>query len=104
MVVVVIAIVGVLVAIPAIYWTGRQLVTAGKGSFLKERNAELADAVDQMGKQIDRDRAECDRRIALQDAKILKLEGRLEALTREWARELAAAMKDNGWTPPKEAA
>lgn len=77
------------------------LLTAGRGSFLKERNEELAGALDQMRAQRDDDREECRRELAEQRDQINQLRGEVAAHRVQYAEVIATAviatLEKSGW-------
>lgn len=83
------AIAGVLAGSLAAVWVVIQLVTAGKGSFLKERNDELATALEQMRLQRDDDRRECQEEIDKLRDQVNEMRGELNAHRVEYARVIA---------------
>ncbi len=82
--------VGAVAAALAGAWVVVQLVTAGRGSFLKERNEELARALEQMRAQRDDDRRECAEQIDKLRADVNRLRGELSAHRIDYARVIAA--------------
>jgi TolA-binding protein len=77
------------------------LTTAGKGSFLKERNEELANALDQMRAQRDDDRHECRDEIGQLRDQCNQLRGEVGVLRGQQAKVIAEAviraLEASGW-------
>ncbi len=82
--------VGAVAAALAAAWVVVQLVTAGRGSFLKERNEELARALEQIRAQRDDDRRECEEQIEKLRGDVNRLRGELAAHRVDYARVIAA--------------
>lgn len=94
-------ILGALAAIAGATWVVVQLVTAGKGSFLKERNEELAGAYEQVQAQRDNERADAQRQITELRDLVNQLKGEVAAHRVEYARviakEVVSALRRDGW-------
>lgn len=80
----------VLVAIVGGAYLIVQLFTAGRGAFLKERNEELASALEQVRQQRNDDRAECQREVSDLRDQLNEVKGELSSYRREYAKTIAA--------------
>ncbi len=93
--------VGAAAAVIAAAWVVIQLVTAGRGSFLKERNEELASAYEQVQTQRDNERDDCQRQIAELRDLVNQLKGEVQAHRVQYAQVIATAvvgaLQRDGW-------
>lgn len=77
-----------------------QLATAGRGSFLKERNEELAGALEQVRQQRNDDRAEYQKEVGELRDQLNQMRGELASYRREYAKiiakEVIRVLQDEG--------
>lgn len=98
------AIVGSIVGVATAIFVVIQLGTAGRGSFLKERNEELANALEQQDAQRIREQAQwATEKQELRDM-IKVLEGQVNAYSNQYAQVIAVkvveALEEAGWKKP----